>query len=308
MTRAGLLALALVAAAAGAARADEPRRFPLEQHSTLEVAPSKRSIPAVVVDNPLGDVRIEGHDGPGLVIITTKRGPDDETLARLRVSLVPDPDGTVRLSTAVQAGAPIPKGTVRIDLVIRAPRDARIDGRVGNGTLQLANMDAGGELDVARGRIEVKNVAGPVIAHTVDAPLSMSEVFGAIDAQVLTGDVRFDTVRGDRLTASVHRGRIDGRRVRSRDVELTTTSGDVAFEGEAPLGAMIRIASLSGSIDVRLRASAGLVVRARGRAVDLERGIKGDDGVYTARFGRGNKPAKVELRTRLGSLKFAFIE
>jgi hypothetical protein len=318
-----LRALALVCGLGGVASADGSGAAaregvaggePVYETSKFEVAPASatRPIKAVVVENALGDVRIEGHDGTGLIIESTKRGPDDDTLARLRVSLIPDLDGTYRIQTAINGlveGRPVTAGSVRIDLVIRAPHGVHVDGRVGDGTLSLINMDAGGELDVATGRIEVRNVSGPVFAHSVDAPMSLTEVFGVIDAQVLAGDVSLDTVRGDRLTASVHKGRIDGRRVRSRQVDLITTSGDVTIEGEAPVGAAIMIASVRGTINVQLRGSGGLSVRARGRKVDLGRGGRGDDGTYRGLFGRrGDRPGQVELRTRYGDIRFAFIE
>jgi hypothetical protein len=292
----------------------EPTAQPVYETSTFQVAPvsKKKSITGIAVENSLGDVRVEGHDAPGLIIETIKRANDTETLDRLRVSLIPDPDGTYRIDTLINdlaSGKPVEAGSVRIDLVIRAPRDAHVDGRVGDGTLALVNMDAGGELDAATGRIEVKNVAGPVFARTVDAPMSLTEVFGVIDAQVLAGDVSLDTVRGDRLSASVHKGKIEGRRVRSRQVDLITTSGDVELEGEAPIGATISILSVKGTIDVRLRGSGGLSVRARGRKVDLGKGGRGDDGTYRGLFGKhADKPGQVELRTRYGDIRFAFIE
>ncbi len=325
MRRAAIVATVLLGFI-GVARADgsgdqpatttvtEPSTEPVYENSTFEVAPAsaKKPITAVIVDNSLGDVRIEGHDGPGLIIETTKRAPDAATLDRLRVSLIPDEDGTYRIDTIINDltdGKPVEAGSVRIDLVIHAPHGAHIDGRVGDGTLSLADMDAGGELDAATGRIEVKNVAGPVFARSVDAPMELSEVFGIIDAQVVAGDVSFDTVRGERLSASVHKGKIEGRRVRSREVELVTTSGDVDFEGETPVGGSITIASVRGTIDVKLRSTGGLSVRARGRKVDLGHGGRGDDGLYRALFGKhAEKPGQVELRTRYGDIRFAFIE
>jgi hypothetical protein len=316
--RAGLAAAIGLAAMTGTVLADEPTARPPEpvyETSKFEVEPksAKQPIKGLIVDNSLGDVRIEGHDGPGLIIETTKRGPDAETVERLRVSLIPDPDsGEYRLITAIDGadeGTPLSTDAVRIDLTIRAPHNVHVDGRVGDGLLAVSNMDAGAELDAATGRIEVKNVAGPLIAHTVDAPMSLTEVFGIVDAQVLAGDVSLDTVRGDRLSASVHEGRIDGRRVRSRQVDLVTTSGDVRFEGEAPIGAAIMIASVRGTIDVKLRGASGLSVRARGRKVDLGRGGRADDGTYRALFGkRAEQPGQVEIRTRYGDVRFAFIE
>ena len=109
------------------------------ERSELSVAPSKKPIHAVSIDNPLGDVRIEGHDGTSVAITTIKHAPDAATLSRLRVTLVPDPDGTVRLTAALGDGRERPLaalGTIRIDLVVRVPRDARVEGRVGRGRLE----------------------------------------------------------------------------------------------------------------------------------------------------------------------------
>jgi hypothetical protein len=309
-----VLALAGTAAAQPAAPSGEPGTGPepVRERSTLEVAPpDKKPVKGIIVENALGDVLIEGHDGPGIVIVTNKVGPDEDTIERLRVSLIPDLDGTYRIVTrldGLDGGAPVPTTAIRIDLIVRAPHAAHVDGRVDDGLLALHNMDAGAELDVASGRIEVKNVSGPVRASTVAAPMSLSEVFGIVDAQALAGDVSLDTVRGDRLSASAHRGKIDGRRVRSRQVELVTTYGDVALEGEAPLGAAIMIASVRGAIDVRMRGLGGLAVRARGRNVDLGRGGRSADGTYRAQFGRGDRLGQVELRTRYGDIRFAYIE
>ena len=324
MIRAATLAVVLALVGAGTAAAQpaappvaptgEPGTGPepVRERSTLEVAqPNKKPVKAVVVENALGDVLVEGHDGPGIIIITSKLAPDDDTLDRLRVSLIPDPDGTYRIVTRLDdldGGALVPTAAIRIDLIVRAPHAAHVDGRVDDGLLALHNMDAGADLDVASGRIEVKNVSGPIRASTVAAPMSLSEVFGIVDAQALAGDVSLDTVRGDRLSASAHRGKIDGRRVRSRQVELVTTHGDVSLEGEAPLGAAIMIASMHGTIDVRMRGLSGLAVRARGRNVDLGRGGRSADGTYRAQFGRGDHLGQVELRTRYGDIRFAYIE
>src|SRR5262249_2350469 len=90
-------ALLLVCVLSGTALADV--------HETwgVEVQPPGKGYKRVTIDNALGNVRIEGHDGAGVIIETNKRAPDEETLDRLRVSLVPDPDGTVRITTHADA-------------------------------------------------------------------------------------------------------------------------------------------------------------------------------------------------------------
>src|SRR6185295_494026 len=97
----------------------------------------------------------------------------------------------------------------------------------------------------------------------------LAQVFGSVDAQTLSSDVDLDTIGGERLIASVHRGKIDGRRVRARDVELTTTDGRIMLEAEAALRGHLVVSSFRGDVDVQLRRHGTVVVRAHGTKVDL---------------------------------------
>ena len=205
----------------------------------LDVAPAGKRITRVEVDNPLGNVRVIGHDGPGLRITATKRAPDAATLARLRVSLTPDAAGPMRIITAVDPGKEtraVPRSQVQIDLVIEAPRDAWVDGRTGDGLLELINMDAGGELDSASGAVVVRNVSGPITAHTVDATLSLAEVFGIVEAGALAGDVTLDTIRGAAqrdVDAAVHRGDAHGAAGDQVALDVDVAAGRGEFEAAA---------------------------------------------------------------------------
>jgi len=282
----------------------EPARAGVYEDDRVDIAPAKKPIAAVAIDNPYGDLRIEGHDGPGLVILSSKRAPNDETLDRLRVSLIPDPDGSVRIVTAIDPeGPPVARADVHIDLVIRAPHGARVDGRVRDGRLELVNMDAGAELDTARGTIRVENVSGPVFARSLAGDQRFAEVFGTVDAQAVAADLTLDTVRGDRLIASTHDGRIDGRRLRSRRVELRTTRGDITYDGEVQAGSAITVASVRGSVDVRLRAPGAIRVRTFAPTVAVRGGHALGGGVFA--FGGGPRPAEVQLRSRFGTVSFA---
>lgn len=292
---------------AGEAASDEAG---LVAQTELEVGPPGKRITRVEVDNPLGDVRVIGHDKAGLRITAVKRAPDQAALGRLRVSLTPDAAGPMRIVTAVDGGREakaVRRAQVRIDLVIEAPRDAWVDGRTGDGTLELINMDAGGELDAASGAIVVRNVEGPVTAHTVDAALTMSEVFGIVEAGALAGDVKLDSIRGDRLVATAHAGRIELRRVRSKQIELTTTSGAIAIEGHAVAGGTLRISSTRGDVSVRLRGA--VAVRAFAPTVTLVGARVTTDaaGWRAAAYGEARTAAAVELVSRHGAVVFASV-
>lgn len=316
MTR-GRLALALTwvgwpALAAAQPVTGGPVETPIPhvvERAQLDVAPAAAAFSSLAIDNALGDVRIEGHDGTTVTIETHKRAPDDESVDRLRVSLVPGPDGALRLATAVdtpKGTRPVAKSAMRIDLVVRAPRDLRFSARVGSGRLEVSGMDAGGEVDAASGPISLRNISGAVIARSISGPVTLSEIFGSIDAETISSAVQLDSIAGESLFASAHKGAISGRRVRARTIELVTTTGDIDLEGELGLRGKVQLSSLRGNVTLRLRGKGALSVRARGAKVEPgTTKTKVVDGVTLAELGGGEDHSSVELRSRYGVVAFA---
>jgi hypothetical protein len=315
-----LVILACVLAGAAAAHADPAADAHagaqgVFERDQVEVGPAHKPIANLTIDNPLGDVRVEGHDGKTVQIVAVKRAPDDDTLDRLRVSLVPDPDGAVHIVTKVDGGReskPVARSAVRIDLVIRAPRDAKVDARVHDGKLELYDMDAGGELDALDGKIAVENVSGAIEAHSVAGDQTFKTIFGTVDAQAVTADLALDTVRGERLVASVHAGTIDGKHVTSRHVELRTTRGDIVLDGTPTPGGDLTVASLRGDVSVTLHGGVPVRVHAIGAHVTLPSGglVDAHDPSETE-FGAAtadNHAAALEIRSRFGTVSFALLQ
>jgi hypothetical protein len=306
-------ALFIVAALCAPAFADPPSQGSTE-HARLELAPAGHAFKQLQIENPLGDVKIEGYDGTAIMIETTKSAPDDDTLERLRVSLVPNPDGTVRITTAADHTAeskPVPRSAVRIDLVIRAPRNAHVDATVSSGKLEVANMDGGGELDSASGALSVHNLSGELVTNTVSGPTSLQQVFGSVDAAAISADLDLDTIAGEKLIASANHGHIAGRRVRSREVELTTTEGKIMLEAEAALRGHLVVSSLRGDVEVHLHRHGAVFLRARGTKVDLgqqQTVHPQPNGWSETTIGEGDHPALVELRSTYGNVQFTVVE
>lgn len=300
-----------VLASAGTAAADPP----LVERARLELQPPGRPFKKIEIENPLGDVQVEGHDKPTIEIETRKQGPTDEALDRLHVTLASNPDGTVRLTTTVDGGRevrPLGRGAVKLDLIVRAPRDARIEAVSTAGALEVRNMDAGGDLDTASGRIHVRNVSGELSTHSMSGPTELTQVFGSVDAQTLSSQIDLDSINGEKLVASATDGKIAGRRVRSRNVELTTMNGTIVLEGEAPLRGRLIVASVRGDINVRMRRNGAIVIRARATKVDLggAPARTQPDGWVETQFGPHTAvaPSLIEMRSRVGNVSFAIIE
>ncbi|HEY5927438.1 MAG TPA: DUF4097 family beta strand repeat-containing protein [Kofleriaceae bacterium] len=280
------------------------------EKSRVEVQPPGKPYKQVSIDNSLGNVRIEGHDGKNVIIETIKRAGTDEAIERLRISLVPDPDGTVRITTHADPSPeskPVARSAVSIDVVIRAPRGARFDATVGSGKLEAKNMDAGGELDSASGAITVDNVQGELYTHSVSGSITINKAFGDVDAATVSSDVALDSISGQKLVASANDGKIAGRRVRSRDIELTTMTGKITLEAEALPRGRIVVSSMRGDVEVKLRrqAQTAMVVRGRGTKVDLGSTPVTVLGKWQeAKLGSGGEATVVELRSNHGFVQF----
>jgi DUF4097 and DUF4098 domain-containing protein YvlB len=299
-------------AAQGAAGAPGAERGASER-ARLSIEPAGHAFTHLIIENPLGDVHVEGYDGTAIQIESHKFAPDDDSLDRLHISLVPNPDGTVSIRTTADSGKEVrrvARSAVRIDLSIRAPRNARIEAAAGSGALEVVNMDAGSDLDTASGPISVRNVQGEVLTHSVTGMTRLVQIFGSVDAQTLASDLDLDTIGGERLVASVHRGRIDGRRVRARDVELTTTEGRIMLEAEAALRGHLVVSSFKGDVDVQLRRHGAVMVRAHGTHVDLGAPMRPQpNGWVESTFGQvATDAALVEIRSPQGNIRFAIIE
>jgi hypothetical protein len=318
VTAAAVLALAASAAPAAAAPAPEGDEAagPVVERAAVDVAPANgTSISRVEIDNRLGDVRIKGRDREGVTVFAVKHAPDDATLDRLKVSLVPDPAGPLRIATSLLVGdeaRPVPAGSVRIDLVIYAPREATAVAHVWKGHVQVTSMDNGAELVANDGDIRVTNVSGAIETHSVHGDQEFERVFGDIDAQGMAGRLALQQVRGNRLDAFLHRGRITARQVRVKHVAIRTTRADIELRGRAIPGGHYEIVSYGGDLDIRLAGDASLSIAATapdGRVV-LPQSLgaaRGEDGRYTAVVARGGQPAAVEVHSRHGNIRFAVL-
>ena len=282
----------------------------------VEVDPQDgTAITVVTVDNRLGSVRVEGHDGTQVAIFAYKRADDEDTLNRLKVSLVPDPKGPVQITTSIATGdemRPIAAGSVTIDLVIRAPRNARVDARVWNDRLELAGMENGAELNANNGDITVSNCSGTITTHSAKGKQDFDEVYGVVDAQGLMGAMNLLAVRGDRLDANLHDGPIVGTKMRSRHVSIRTTKGDIRFEGYAFAAGTYDIKTHSGNVEVRFSTAADSPVSVwasakGGGKVSLPAALKpktDDAGAVTGALPAKGVPAMIELHTNTGVINF----
>lgn len=287
----------------------------LERDVVYVDPPPGTEITRVVVDNRLGNVRIEGYDQPGVTVLAEKRAADRPTLERLKVTLVPDPDGPIRIATALLAGesaGPIAAGSAGIDIVIRAPREALAEARAWKGQVTVVGMDGGARLTTNEGDIIVHNVAGKVVTHVARGDQDIKNVFGALFAEGLIGDLALASVRGTELTAAIHRGTITARDIHVRQAQLRVFSGRIDLTAQVMVGGHYRLQTYRGDIRVRVRGSAPVKVTAFSREgrVALSNRLaprQAPSQVVIGHRGPARRASSWELSSGMGNIRFAIL-
>ncbi|HTM22609.1 MAG TPA: DUF4097 family beta strand repeat-containing protein [Kofleriaceae bacterium] len=309
-----LALLALLLAPRAAAAQEHTGSF---ERSVVEVEPSAGPIAAVTIDNRYGDVRVEGHDGDTVVIHAFKRAGDDDALERLKVSLVSTPSGGLRIGTRLaegREGARIAAGSIRIDLVIQAPRDAAVSARAFKGNVQLFGMENGARLDTEEGDIEVRHASGKIETDAARGKQQFSEIVGDLQARGQFGAMELDTVRGLRLEAMLHEGSVIGRRITSRNVTVWISRGNIRIDGTATLGGSWRLMTYQGDVEVRLGRALPMTVRARARSGQVHlppqlRAAPRDDDGWTLASNQqraARAEAMLELASSIGNIAVSF--
>ncbi len=316
MTRAAVLALLLVTAPA---LADEPEQLiegVVIERDTVDIAPAAEvKLQSIDIDNRLGDVKVVGHDGPGVTVSVVKRAPDAETLDRLKVNLTPDPKGSIHISTSLlfNGGAgnearPLANGTVWIEMTVEVPRTARVEVRAWNGKLEVSDLEHGASISGNDADITVSDVAGDVTTSNNSGTQRLSDVKGAVDAGGTTGEMSLDRVTGKSVDARLHDGTITAKRIRSHTVKITSTFGDITFQGEIIAGGSYELRSYKGNVTV-LTGGAAFRVNAYSREgqVDSRLELAGEErpeaGRLVGTYGPARKkPALLKIRSTAGNV------
>src|SRR5262249_41119721 len=265
------------------------------------------------VDNRLGNVTVIGRDAPGITLSVVKKAPDAETLERLKINLVPDPNGAVSISSALLVGQearPIAPVSVRVDITVIAPRNAALDVKAWSGTLAVEGMRAGARLLAHDGQIDVKDVRGLVTTTTMRGNQRLRGVMGSVWADDTYGDLTFEDIAGDELQARVHRGPVAPPQVGSKPARIPTTSGDIRFPGELLSGGIYELRSFRGNVEVRsdgafrIDAFAPAGIESR---VELAHVARPEEGRMIGTYGSNDQPAMVVASSRTGRVLFGLI-
>lgn len=135
---------------------------------------------------------------------------------------------------------------------VSIPRGARVILRSTSGDIEVHNTRGEVEVNSTSGdviiedavRVEVGTLSGDITVRTVKGNVEASTVNGTVEASGIEGDIKLGSTSGD-LIVSDSRG---------RDVELSTTTGEVAYAGAIDPNGRYEFHSHSGTIDLAIPA------------------------------------------------------
>lgn len=277
--------------------------------------PEGVKVDKVSIDNRLGNVSVQGHDHPYISIQSFKRADDTQALERLVVSLIPDASGHVRVSTALRAGEelrPLRKGSVSVDLLVYVPRTAEIHAQLWKGELQVSKVDNGANLKVDKGSIDVKQVSGRVVSHMRRGDQAFSQLFGDLQAQGIEGELGMHDIQAKQLHASLVRGKITGRNLKSKDLQLRNVFGDIDLEARFTPGGKYLVVSRKGKVTVAFRGDTLVAMTVVSPEASIDSALapkRLGTSLWEAHFGmqkgqaKGRvRPAHLEIRSSSGSV------
>lgn len=179
---------------------------------------------------------------------------------------------------------------------VSVPRGARVMLRTTSGEVEVRSV--GGDVEVhstsgdvtiveANGRVEVGTVSGEVMLSKIRGDVDATSVSGSVEARDVEGDLNLGSTSGDLV--------VDG--ARGRNVELSTTSGDVSYTGAIDGTGRYEFHSHSGDIDLVLptASSARFSVETFSGAIDSDFPITLQPGARAA-----GRPTRFEFAVGTG--------
>lgn len=137
---------------------------------------------------------------------------------------------------------------------VTIPRGARLILRSTSGDIEVRNTGGEVEVNSTSGDVLIEDVAQRVEVGTLSGDITLRTVKGNVEATTVNGSIEVAGVEGDIKLGSTS-GDLVVTEARARDVELSTTTGEVAYAGTIDPNGRYEFHSHSGTIDLAIPAT-----------------------------------------------------
>jgi DUF4097 and DUF4098 domain-containing protein YvlB len=134
-----------------------------------------------------------------------------------------------------------------------------------SGTSTSVDVDgttAAVNIETVRGDVKVRGGAGLVRVHSVQGAVSVEGTKGRVDAHTFNDSIRLADIAGD-ISAETINGGITLQRIDAANVDVSTVSGEISYDGQIKDRGVYRLTSHNGPIAVTVadRANATITMR-----------------------------------------------
>ena len=116
-----------------------------------------------------------------------------------------------------------------VDYVVTLPVPVPVSGDLGSGNLEVFGMSSV-DADVSSGTMAIRDVGGPVRAHTGSGEIELARVSGALDVRTGSGDIEGTDLGGRDVQARTSSGDVELDLLDPRALDAETGSGEVALQ------------------------------------------------------------------------------
>jgi hypothetical protein len=211
------------------------------------------------------------------------------------------------------------------DVVLRVPRGASTEVRIGFGAIAASAVEGDLVLDTSAGPVTARGVKGSLVADTGSGSVTVSDVEGNLSIDTGSGMVEMTDCRGEEIGVDTGSGMVTANRITARALSVDTGSGMVkalaVSADEATIdtgsggielaldrmgGGEFRLDTGSGEIELTLPPEASARIEASSGSGGVVANVSGgqryksDDGELELTLGSGD--AHVVLDTGSGSI------
>lgn len=244
-----LLALATWAAPAAA----QSRRGEEEFASRIDTTFAFDRRGTVVIVAGAGEVDVTGWDRPQIrVRVRSERSLVrlDATATRVSLDVSRSRGGDTRFEVTVPMGVRVSARSTGGDITITGTKGA-VEARTQNGDLSVSDVGEIVDLNTYSGDIIARGITGNVEITTLSGEVMLTDVKGDVDVTSVSGDLDLRNVIARYVRAKSTSGDItfDGAIDNTGRYELGSHSGSVYFTIPQGTGALLTVATYSGSIE-----------------------------------------------------------
>ena len=138
---------------------------------------------------------------------------------------------------------------------VSVPRGVRVIARSTSGDVSVRGTGGAVEGNSTSGDVTIEDATRRVELSSVSGDVTARKVRGTVDASSVSGSIELDDVEGE-LHVNTTSGDIQLGDVVSRDIEASTTSGDITFSGNISGDGRYEFNSHSGNIELAIPSSA----------------------------------------------------